>query len=125
MLCIGAKSFSPLFPIDFRTEKTFYLAGVRHYLGCEGESCENAVAVTRGDEMYLCSEPENPYDRNAISVLNEGKEKLGYIPRYYAQAFLKLMKEKRISGCDVTKVEKVQNCDECIEVMVKVDKAHK
>lgn len=29
---------------------------------------------------------------------NERKEKLGYIPRYYAQAFLKLMNEKKNFG---------------------------
>lgn len=112
----------PLLDVEEKFEKTFYLAGVRHYLGCEGKACKNAVAVTRGDECFLCSEPDNPYDKNAIIVLNERKEKLGYIPRYYAQAFLKLMNEKRISGCYVAKVEKEQDCDECIEVMVKVEK---
>ena len=33
-------------------EKKFYVAGVRHYLDCEGEKCTETLLVTRGDEVF-------------------------------------------------------------------------
>lgn len=32
-----------------------------------------------GERLWLVREPNNPYDRNAISVWNQGKELIGYI----------------------------------------------
>ena len=51
-------------PTHLRTN-TFFIAGVRHYLGCDGDNCEKSLTVTRGDEVILKREPGNQYDENA------------------------------------------------------------
>ncbi|MFQ9703521.1 MAG: hypothetical protein ACLR0U_17630 [Enterocloster clostridioformis] len=46
---------------------------------------------------------------------------MGYVPRYYAQAFNKFIEEKRIRECHVVNVEKENCCDECICVLLKIN----
>ncbi|MFQ9703520.1 MAG: hypothetical protein ACLR0U_17625 [Enterocloster clostridioformis] len=41
----------PILDFEDEFEKKFYVAGVRHYLGCEGEKCTETLLVTRGDEV--------------------------------------------------------------------------
>lgn len=101
-------------------EKVFYLAGVRHYLECEGKMCPKEGQVTRGDEVFLEHEKDNPYDKNAIRVMDGHGRMLGYVPRYYAQAFIRFMEEKRVKGCHVVNVDMQKRCDECISVSVKI-----
>lgn len=110
----------PILDFEREFEKIFYLAGVRHYLGCNGNLCSEAVQVTRGDEAFLEREADNAYDKNAIRVVDDQQDLLGYIPRYYSQAFVRFMEEKRIRGCHVVNVEKMNCCDQCISVVVKV-----
>lgn len=108
--------------LEFNTpfERTFYIAGVRYYLGCDGEKCEYSINVTRGDEVFLVKEPENSADSNAIRVMNEKKELLGYIPRYYSEAFTKIIDEGRDFNCYVANVDKNKCCSECIMITVTV-----
>lgn len=108
--------------LDFESEfvKSFYLAGTRHYLGCNGSSCEETVMVTRGDEVFLKHEEENSHDQNAIGVFNEQQQLLGYIPRYYAKAFVRFIEEKRICESHIVNVGKEKSCDECIGIAVKI-----
>ncbi len=56
-------------------EKLFYVAGARHYLGCDGNKCKEAIQVTRGDEVFLEHEVDNPHDENAIRVVNEQQKR--------------------------------------------------
>mgnify|MGYP003295337875 CR=1 FL=1 len=67
---------------------------------------------------YLKNKIEN--DNNAIRVENEKAELLVYVPRYYAEAFVRLMVEKRINFCNVMNVDMNHSCDECIEVMIRI-----
>lgn len=110
----------PILDFEGEFEKTFYTAGTRHYLGCDGKQCTDAIRVTRGDEVFLEREKENLYDENAIRIVNEKRKLLGYVPRYYSQAFVKFIEEKRIKGCYVVNVEKENCCDECIGVLLKI-----
>lgn len=110
----------PILDMENSFEKTFYLAGARHYLGCEGEVCENVVSVTRGDEVFLRWEQENPYDVNAICVLDVKRQRLGYVPRYYSQAMVRFIEESRFDSCHIINVEKNGCCDECIAISVKI-----
>ena len=48
------------------------------------------------------------------------RELLGYVPRYYAGAFVKFITEGRIEECHVTNVEKADCCDECIGIQIKI-----
>lgn len=110
----------PILNFENAFEKVFYLAGVRHYLGCEGVQCPRSIPVDENEELLLEREESNPYDKNAIRVLNYRKKLLGYIPRFYSEAFIRFMDEGRFLGCHVVSVNKEQNCDECINVCVRI-----
>lgn len=110
----------PILNFESEFEKTFYLAGARYYLGCKGNTCSEAVPVTQGDEVFLKREMDNPYDKNAICVVNEQQKLLGYVPRYYSKAFVRFMEEGRILGCHIVNVAKEKCCDECIAVVIKI-----
>lgn len=115
----------PILNYENSFEKLFYVAGARHYLGCDGNQCENAVQVTRGDEVFLEHEFDNPHDENAIRVVNEQQDLLGYVPRYYSRAFVKFIEEDRVEECHVANVAKENCCDECIGVVIKISKLKK
>ncbi len=110
----------PILEFENKFEKIFYLAGVRYYLGCKGDACSETVLVTPGEEIFLKREEDNPYDQNAICVVNEHMDLLGYVPRYYSQAFIGFMESKRIGKCYVVNVNKEKRCDECISVAVNI-----
>jgi len=44
-----------------------------------------------GDTMELVREPDNPFDEDAIKVLNRYGNKIGYIPRRYNPVIARLM----------------------------------
>lgn len=110
----------PILNFEEDFEKLFYVAGARYYLGCNGNQCTEAIRVTRGDEVFLEHEKDNPYDENAIRVVDEQRRLLGYVPRYYSQAFVGFMEENRIEECHVANVVKESCCDECIGVVIKI-----
>ena len=110
----------PILNYESSFEKLFYLAGVRHYLGCDGNLCKDSIAVTKGDEVFLTHEATNLYDENAICVVDKQQRLLGYVPRYYAQAFVKFIREGRVEECHVVSVTKENYCDECIGVVIKI-----
>ena len=115
----------PILNYENSFEKLFYVAGVRHYLGCDGNECKEAIQVTRGDEVFLEHEVDNSHDENAIRVVNEQQKTLGYVPRYYSQAFVKFMEEGRVEKCHVANVTKEKCCDECIGVVIKITELRK
>lgn len=110
----------PILNIEKEFEKKFYMAGVRHYLGCDGEECQKSINVEVGDEVKLKMEPENEHDSNAIQVVNCEGKLLGYIPRYYSEAYTRILKEKRKILCHVCEVDKTKHCSECIMLHIKV-----
>ena len=87
-----------------------------HY---EFQYCEEIEDALKAGFTPL-HEATNPHDSNAICVINEGNELLGYVPRYYAGAFVKFITEGRIEECHVTNVEKADCCDECIGIQIKI-----
>lgn len=110
----------PILNFDNNFKKKFYLAGVRHYLGCDGDSCSKSILVSIGDIVIFEREENNPYDKNAIRVLNEQKKLLGYVPRYYSEAFIRFIEEGRLKECHVVNVNKENCCDECIGIVAKI-----
>lgn len=110
----------PILNFESDFEKKIWLAGVRHYLGCNGNECSIAIDVSKEERVFLRREVDNKHDENAIQVINEQGGLLGYIPRYYNSAYVRLMKEKTQIECYVTNVNKNKCCDECIAIMTKV-----
>lgn len=110
----------PIFNTDETVNRIFFMAGVRHYLNCNGENCTEAVTVTRGDEVFLRSQPENKYDPNAVEMLDVSGKVLGYIPRYYSKSVTELLKQGSKIVCHIYNVDKSKNCNECIKVMMEI-----
>lgn len=79
--------------------RIFFVAGVRHYLNCDGDDCLKAIAITRGDEVFLKKDSENKHDTNAVQVLDCSGKILGYIPRYYSSSVTKLLETKKKISC--------------------------
>lgn len=112
----------PIFSLDTNVTRIFYMAGVRHYLNCEGEDCRKAVKITRGDEVFLRKEPDNIYDRNAVQFLDSYGNVLGYMPRYYSKGVSELMVNEEKIICHIYHVDKNKNCNECIKVIMEIKK---
>ena len=100
--------------------RIFFVAGVRHYLNCEGDDGLKAIEITRGDEVYLKKDSENQYDINAVQVLDCSGKVLGYIPRYYSNSVAELLETKKKISCHIYNVDKSQNCNECIKVIMEI-----
>lgn len=98
----------PILNLDKNVTRIFYMAGVRHYLNCDGEDCSEAIKVTRGDEVFLRTEPNNRYDQNAVQFLDIGGNVLGYIPRYYSKGVTELLKKEKKIVCHIYNVEKIK-----------------
>jgi single-stranded-DNA-specific exonuclease len=78
---------------------TVHVVGESHY--------QDAVRRCRkGDRLVLKREPENPYDKNAVAVLRENGDLIGYLARDNAEWVARVMdggkrveaKVKRIIG---------------------------
>lgn len=110
----------PILNAEEDTTRIFFMAGVRHYLNCNGNECENSIEVIRGDEVYLKRESNNPYDHNAVQMLNYEGKVLGYIPRYYSESVSLLLAKKQKVICHIYNVDKNKNCNECIKVIMEI-----
>lgn len=106
----------PILDLEEPFNRTFYLAGARHSIGCNGNDYETTVEVVRGDEVLLMHEPDNEKDVNAIGAYNSENRKIGDIPRYYCEGILQLLKDGRKVKCVVNNVDKDKSCHECIRV---------
>lgn len=107
----------PIFNLENgEVSRRFYIAGVRHYIGCEKEYCENAKKITIGDNLELQCEPENVHDKYAIKILDSEGFCIGYIPKYYSESVTTLISEGCKYYCKVIDVQKNKNCNECIYV---------
>ena len=61
-----------------------YIAGVTHL-----EDMTVLERIKTGDKVIFQREPDNRYDDKAIMVLNDQKEKLGYVPEKRQRGLLK------------------------------------
>ena len=110
----------PILDEEKNITRIFFVAGVRHYLNCKGDDCLKAIEVTRGDEIFLKKDPGNKYDANAVQVLDYSGKILGYIPRYYSSNVTELLETKKTISCHVYNVDKSQNCNECIKIIMEI-----
>ncbi len=110
----------PILNLDKDVTRIFFMAGVRHYLDCDGKDCTQAIKVTRGDEVFLRKEPDNSCDQNAIQLLDSSGKVLGYIPRYYSKGVTELLKLEKKILCHIYNVDKNKNCNECIKVIMEI-----
>lgn len=112
----------PILDVDTNMMRIFYVAGVRHYLNCDGADCSKAMEVTRGDEIFLKRDLENKYDEYAIQMLDYSGKVLGYVPRYYSRSVAELLEKGNKIECHIYNVDKNRNCNECIKVIMRVGK---
>ena len=111
----------PISDLEDRFERTFYMAGVRHYIGCEGKEREQAIKVAENDKLQMKTEPDNKVDEFAIALYNSENQKLGYIPRYYSRGITELINQGRKMECKVKSVDKSKSCRECIDLILEVE----
>ena len=69
-------------------------------------------------ETNLYELHHNLYDKNAVQVYDQREKLIGYVPRYYAEAFAAFIKEKRVKKGKILCVDKNRNCDGCIKIEV-------
>jgi len=100
--------------------RSFFLAGPRYYLGCDGEECEKTIDVTLQEELKLMLEPENEHDEYAIKIINTTDTLLGYLPRYYAKGVSQLIKNETLIICKVIEINRDTKCNECIKVELRI-----
>lgn len=101
-------------------KRTFYIAGVRHWIGCDGEDCNKSYSLNPGEELLLVREYGNSYDEFAIKLFDSDNKFIGYIPRYYSQSLSEKMEEKSNILCTLREVVKCNNCEECLKVELKI-----
>lgn len=109
----------PITNLDENIVRIFFVAGVRHYFSCNGNNCQDAVPLTRGDEIILKREPDNVYDENAVQMFDVDGHLLGYIPRYFSEGVSQMLENNKKVTCHVYHVDKNKNCNECIKVILK------
>ncbi|MEF9953671.1 MAG: HIRAN domain-containing protein [Clostridium sp.] len=110
----------PILNTDETVTRIFFMAGVRYYLNCNGENCSESVPLTRGDEVFLRSQPENKYDPYAVEMLDMSEKVLGYIPRYYSKSVTELLRQGTKISCHIYNVDKSKNCNECVKVIMEI-----
>lgn len=111
---------APILDMDSDLTRIFYMAGVRHYLNCDGEDCAEAVEITRGDEVFPKRQTDNKFDYNAVQLLDVTGKVLGYIPRYYSAGVAELLEKGKRVICHIYNVDKNKNCNECVKVIMEI-----
>ena len=106
----------PIFPEMDAVQRDFYVMGIRYNTPCKGENCDFLPKVKVGEEVYFEKDPKNAYDPNAVRIVTQNKELLGYVPRYYTVSIMERV-DKGISYiCKITDINLNQDCSECIKV---------
>ncbi len=101
-------------------KRIFYIAGVRHYIGCDGDNFEKAIHLKVGDRLSLELEPTNKFDKNAIKIIDKDNNHVGYLPRYYSESVAGYIKQEEKYKCKVLEVNKDMECHECIKVKLEI-----
>ena len=110
----------PLLPEDSNKGRIFDIAGIRHYIGCDGKECKKAINLNVGDELILVREPKNDYDKYAIKILDKFDNLIGYIPRYYSKSLTNYLKAGKEYRCTVFEVNKDMKCNECVKAKLEI-----
>lgn len=106
-------------------ERNFYIAGVRHYIGCENKGCDKSIDINVGEMLHLELDIDNIYDKYAIKIINKNKQNIGYIPRYYSQQIHEFLTKGAKYTLEVLEVNKEANkCAECIRVHLNINRRH-
>ncbi|QGT99510.1 hypothetical protein SYNTR_0917 [Candidatus Syntrophocurvum alkaliphilum] len=103
-----------------KVKRVFYIAGVRHCIGCDGYNCEKNNYLNLGDQLSLELEPTNEYDENAIKILDKQGSHVGYIPRYYSKGVIRFLKNGATYEVKVVELNKDMQCQECIRVKLEL-----
>ncbi len=111
----------PILDVKTNVTRIFFVAGVRHYLACQGKRCEEAPPVTRGDEVVFQKEAGNPNDKNAVQILDMDRNLLGYVPQYYSKGVSEMLENKGKVVSHIYRVDKNKNCNECLEVIMQFE----
>ena len=120
-LPIDTYSFiDPIFPEMETVQRDFYIMGIRYHTPCKGENCDLLPKVTVGDELCFEKEPNNQHDPNALRILTQSGDLLGYVPRYYNLSIIERMDKDVSYICKVIDVNLSQDCSECIKVRLNI-----
>lgn len=111
----------PILNMDGNGKRIFFIAGVRHYLECNGDNCMDSITVTRGDEIVLKREPDNQYDQYAVQMLDISGHILGYVPRYYSEGISRMLMDNKRVTCHAYNVDKNKNCNECMKAIIEFE----
>lgn len=103
-------------------KREFYIAGPRHYLGCDGNNCWKGLNLKPDEQLKLLSQRDNEYDENAIKILNNNEVLIGYIPRYYNKELNKLINKGYVYIIKVLEYNRDKNCNECLRVSLELSK---
>ena len=110
----------PIFDTSVPFKRVFYIAGSRHYIGCDGRDCNKSINILQGEQLILEREPNNFNDSNAVLVRNKNNQKIGHIPRYFSKSLSELLLNNRDYKCTVLNFDKYNNCNECIRVKLEI-----
>lgn len=102
--------------------KDFYVAGVRHVADCAGVECSNFPKLEKGMQLHLSLEPDNQYDKNAVSVRISPQRLIGYVPRYYSEDVASVLKAGGTYTCTVLEKSKGKDCHDCVKVNLSMSK---
>jgi hypothetical protein len=105
--------------IDFIRE--FYIQGIRYYNKCQGTDCLKEFSFELNKVLEFELEPNNKHDVNAVKIMCNDHH-IGYVPRYYSESLTKQLKKGNHYECRVIEINKHSNCDECVNVILKVSK---
>lgn len=106
--------------MDENIKRIFNIAGIRHHINCEGDSCEKTINLEVNDKLRLELDSENVYDEYAIKIVDSKSNTLGYIPRYYSKDLSNYLKEEINYKCFILEFNKNKVCNECIKVELQV-----
>lgn len=123
-LPIDTYSFvDPIFSEEETIQRDFYIMGIRHNASCKGEDCDLLPKVNVGTELYFEKDPQNEYDHNALRVVTQTREFLGYVPRYYNLPIIERINTGMSYSCRIIDINQSNNnCAECIKVRLNMPK---
>jgi len=114
---VDPSKLNDIAPLTFRVPLLdTYVAGICF----RGDPAEITAGLKQWDLLILKREPNNPYDRRAVKVLNQDGMHIGYIPRNRNEAIANLMDAGKHLYCEITGIGGFEN-DPQIAVRILMD----